>query len=141
MATTYATEVAGYNEDPPEKSLGAVQGGRMVRYRATIDLDGQASGDDIILANVRDNANFAFGVITTDTSLDTSTLDIGHGAAYDEYATGLTLTATDTPTFFGAADAIAADPNDGEIEVRAVVGVAALPASGTLVIDLYYSKA
>lgn len=141
MATTYATEVSGYTSDPPEKSLAAVQGGRMVRYRAAITLAGQAIDDEIVLAKVRDNANFAYGVITTDTSLGTATVKIGHGASFDEYRAAAEFTATNTPTPFGKADAIAADPNDGEIEVRAVVGTAALPASGTLVIDLFYSKA
>lgn len=141
MATTYATEVSGYTADPPEKSLAAVQGGRTIRHRATITLAGQAIGDEIVLAKVRDNLNFAYGVITSDTSLGTAELAIGYGANADEYRAAAAFTAVDTPTPFGKAAAISAAPNDGEIEVRTVVTVAALPAAGTLVIDLYYSKA
>lgn len=139
MTTHVANELAPLEESPPEKVSGAVQGGRLVRYRATITMDEQASGDDIILAHVPGNLNFAFGIINASATLSTATIAIGYGASANEYRAAATFTAA-APTFFGPAAAVADDPNPGVRTVRALIGVAALPSSGTLVIDLYYSK-
>ena len=76
MAITYADEVAGLALTPKEKALGGVQGARMMRFRATITLAAQADADIINLAFPRDNLNFAYGIMTTDTSLGAATVEI-----------------------------------------------------------------
>ena len=52
MAETYANEVAGLGTIPTTKSNGGVQGGRLRRFRATVTMAAQASGDTIVLAEV-----------------------------------------------------------------------------------------
>jgi hypothetical protein len=140
MATTYATEIAGQSTTPVTKSNGGVMGGRVRRFRASITLASQASGDDIVLAKVPAGANFAHGVINSDTSLGTATVSVGITGTTAKYKAAGTFTATDTPTLFGKAGS-ANDDNEltAEETVLLTIGTAALPASGNLVVDLYYS--
>ena len=63
MATTYATEVAGFGTTPNTKPDGGIHGGRLRRFRASFPLAAQASGDDIVLAKVPAGYRFAFGII------------------------------------------------------------------------------
>ena len=49
MAQTYASEVSGLNTTPVGNANGAVQGGRIRRFRATITLASQAADDTIVL--------------------------------------------------------------------------------------------
>lgn len=143
MATTYATEVSSVLDGtlPAEKSDGAVHGARLMRRRATITLASQADGDVIVLAEKKPGEHFAYGVITTDTSLGTATVKVGPESSDAAYRAAADFTATNTPTLFGPAAAISSEPaTDGE-NIVATVGTAALPASGTLVIDLFFSKA
>ncbi len=140
MATTYALEVSPQYAQPPGKSPGTVQGGRMRRWRATITLAAQASGDDIVLANVPGGHTFAYGIVNPGTALGaTATLAIGVAGATGKYRTAAIANATG-PVLFGNAAAVAMDPlgASGE-QVLATIAAAALPGSGTLVIDLYYS--
>lgn len=142
MAETHlANELGPLGESPPDKVNGAVQGGRLLRFRATITMDEQADGDDIILARIPAGLNFAFGVITTTTSLADAEVSIGYGEHFDEYRATAAFTATNTPTLFGKAAAVAEGPNDEAREVRMLIAEDDLPSSGTLVVDLYYSKA
>jgi hypothetical protein len=93
------------------------------------------------LGNLPAGATFAYGVITSSVSLSTSTLAIGPAGATGKYRTAAAFTAADTPTLFGnAAQVGAADPAlAAEETVIGTIASLALPASGTLVIDLYYS--
>lgn len=139
MANTYASEVTGLGTTPLGNAEGAVQGGRIRRFRATVELSEQASGDTVTLAKVPAGYAFSYGVLTTSTSLSTSTIAVGVEGEAAKYKAAATFTSTDTPTTFGKAAAIAGDPlTDGE-DVLLTVGSAALPSSGTLVVDLFYS--
>lgn len=143
MATTYATEVSGVLDgtEPASKSDGAVHGARMIRRRATITLASQASGSIIVLAEKQVGEHFAYGVITSDTSLGSATAKIGPESSDAAYRAAATFTATNAPTMFGPAAAISSEPaTDGE-NIILTTATAALPASGTLVVDLYFSKA
>lgn len=138
MAETYANEVAGLGTIPTTKSSGAVQGGRLRRFRATVTMAAQASGDTIVLAQVPAGHVFAYGVLNASATLGTSTLAIGTDAAAGKYRAAATFTAA-APTLYGASTAVDDDPLTAEEEVIATIGVAALPGSGTLIVDLYFS--
>lgn len=123
------------------KPRATVYGARLKRMRATITLAAQATTDTLVLANLPAGATFAYGVLNSTVSLSTSTLAIGIAGTTGKYRAAATFTATDTPTMFGtAAQAGAADPAlAAEETVIGTIAVAALPGSGTLVVDLYYS--
>lgn len=143
MAQTYSNELSGINSTPAVKpSATAAYGARMRRYRATIPLASQVfgAGNEIVLAKVPAGLTFAYGVLNTDTSLGTSTLSIGTAATAAKYnGAAATLTATNSPALFGAVSAEAQAALIGEEVIQALVGVANLPATGNLVVDLYFS--
>lgn len=143
MAQTYATEVAGIGSTPVVKPTSPGYGARLRRYRATITLASQADGDTVVLARIPAGSVFAYGIINTDTSLGSSTVAVGISGTAAKYKAAATFTATNTPTLFGktapsgfsATETLTAD----EI-VLLTNTTAALPSSGTLVIDLYFSN-
>lgn len=141
MAEFFATEMAGTESSPALKASGAVQGGRMRRFRATIEYDGQASGDTIVLANVPAGHAFSHGVLTASaTAGGTATIAIGTAASAGKYRTAAIFTAANTPTHFGNAAAVKADPLTAAERVIATIGAAALPTSTDfLVVDLYFT--
>lgn len=147
MTQTYSNELAGIASNPVVKpSATAAYGARMRRYRATVSLAGQVfgAGNEIILAKVPAGLTFAFGVINTDTSLGTSTVAIGNipagGSWTTKYLNAETLTSTNAAQVFSlVADEDAAFYSVEEV-IAAQVGVANLPASGNLVMDLYFSS-
>lgn len=141
MATTYAPEVAGLGTVPTTKSNGGVQGGRVRRFRATIPYEGQANGDDIVLANVPAGYIFMYGVmVATATAGASATIAIGVEGATGKFRTAAVYTAANTPAVFGNAAAVAeAVPAEAQT-VLATIGVAALPTSANYaVVDLYFS--
>jgi len=82
-------------------------------------------------------------VITSTVSLGSSTVAVGITGTTGKYRAGAVFTAVDTPTMFGPAAQIGAvDPAlTAEESVFVTIGAASLPASGTLVIDLFFSDA
>lgn len=139
MANTYATEVAGLGTTPTGKSNGGVQGGRLRRFRATVTFASQASGDTVTLAYVPAGHVFAFGIINATASFGASaTIAIGNSSSTGKYRAAATNTAT-TPTMFGLATAADDDALTADETVIMTIAVAALPSSGTAVIDLYFS--
>lgn len=139
MAETYAPEVAGLGTTPTTPANGGVQGGRVRRFRATVTLASQAIADTIVLADVPPGHTFAYGVLNSSVTLGTSTVAIGNSTTAGKYRAAAVFTAVSTPTLFGVNAAVAADPFDNVERVIATVAVAALPAAGTLVVDLYFS--
>lgn len=123
------------------KPRATVYGARLKRMRATINLASQTTSDTLVFGNLPAGATFAYGVLNSTVSLGTSTLAIGITGTTGKYRAAATFTATDTPTLFGtAAQAGAADPAlSAEEQVIGTIATANLPASGTLVVDLYYS--
>jgi hypothetical protein len=111
--------------------------GKTKAYQATIDLAAQASGDTIVIAKARQGEKFVAGIITTDTSLSTATVKIGNKDDDDKYKAAAVFTATNTPTLFGNAAAMAALAADEEIFIT--VGTAALPGSGTLKVTMLFA--
>jgi hypothetical protein len=141
MAETFATEVSGIESSPATKASGAVQGARLRRFRATIEYDGQAAGDTVVLASVPAGYAFSHGVLTASATAGASaTIAIGISGATGKYRTAATFTSANTPTFFGNAAATEADPLTAAERVIATIAVAALPTSADyLVVDLYFS--
>lgn len=139
MANTYSTELQPTQQVPAQRTT-SVNGydARVRRYRASVTLASQASADTITLANIPAGYVFAGGEITTDTSLGSSTLAIGVSGTTGYFKAAATFTSTNTPTPFGTAAALA-EVAPAARTVIATVGAAALPASGQLVIDLYFS--
>jgi hypothetical protein len=154
MAAYISAELSGTNgaggsiltaaASPSYRPRATVYGARLKRLRATFTLGATAVGatDTLTVGNLPAGSTFAFGMLTASASMGASaTLAIGTSAATGKYRTAATFTATDTPTPFGNTAAVGvADPeNAAESTVLVTVAVAALPTSGTLVVDLYYS--
>lgn len=140
MATWYSTELTNIDAKPPVKPNATnAYGAHLIRYRAAVVLQSQASGDTIVLADVPTGMVFAGGEILTDTSLATATIAVGTAANSGLYRAAAVLTATDTPALFGTTAQYISAPLTAPSRVIATVGVAALPASGNMVVDLYFS--
>ena len=138
MAQTYAAEVSGLYDVPATKPSASVVGGRLRRFRATITLASQADGDTVVLAKVPAGHVFAYGVLSASATLGSSTIAIGISGTAGKYRAAATHTAT-TPTFFGVTSAVAGSALTAEETVILTNTTAALPSSGTLVVDLYFS--
>lgn len=141
MAQTYATEVAGIDSTPVVRASSfAGYNAHLVRFRATVNLASQASGDTIVLADIPAGLAFAGGLLTSSASLGTATLAVGTASTAGKYRAAAVFTAVDTPTNFGLASALSGAASTAVERVIATIATAALPASGTLVVDLYFSK-
>jgi hypothetical protein len=145
MATYLSTELGGSANQTSApvgyKPRASVYGGRLKRLRATVTLASQATTDTLQFGNLPAGAVFAYGVLTSSASLGSSTLAIGISGTTGKYRAAATFTSTDTPTMFGpAAEVAASDAGlSAEQTVIGTIASAALPSSGTLVVDLYYS--
>lgn len=138
MAETYASEVAGLGSVPVTNSNGAVQGGRLRRFRSTITLASQADGDTIVLASVPAGYAFAYGILNASATLGSSTIAIGVSGTAAKYRASAVFTAA-APTLFGVSTAVDDAPLTAGETVILTNTTAALPSSGTLIVDLYYS--
>ena len=137
MATTYATEVAGFGTTPETKVDGGIHGGRLRRFRASFPLAAQASGDDIVLAKVPAGYRFAFGIINGSATFGASaTVAIGIAGATGKYRAAAVFTAA-APTLFGVSTATDDAALTAAEDVLLTIGVAALTGAGTAVVDLY----
>lgn len=140
MAQTFSNEIAPTQLSPAQLP-SATQGymARVRRYRASITLASQAAADTVVLANIPSGYCFAYGVLTASVSLGSSTVAVGNSTAAGKYRVAAVNTAVDTPAVFGTAAAVSGVPSTSQEQVILTVATAALPASGTLVVDLYFS--
>jgi hypothetical protein len=142
MAQTFSNELSGSASLPVVKaSATAAYGARLRRYRASITLASQVfgAGNEIILAKVPAGLTFAYGVLTSDTSLGTSTVSVGISGTVAKYKAAAVNTALDTPALFGTTAQIGQAALTAEEVIFLQVLIANLPASGNLVVDLYFS--
>lgn len=145
MAAYLSTELGGSANQTSApvgyKPRATVYGARLKRLRATFTYASQATTDTLVVGNLPAGATFAFGMLTTSVTTATATLAIGISGSTGKYRAAAAFTTADTPTTFGPATVIgAADPAlSAEENVFVTIGTAALPASGTLVVDLFYS--
>lgn len=156
MALNYSQQLAGQASKPIIKPTDPAYGGRMFRFRGTINLAAIATAtfgttqaglpvaDWIQLCIVPAGYVFDFGMITSSVSLGTSVVAIGTSATHasnGQYRAAATFTAVDTPTLFGLAAAEAQGANATDTPVFLTLSAAAaLPAAGTLVVDIYANK-
>ena len=141
MVTTYSTEAQpALNTVPARRVDGSVWTARLRRFRATIALAGQGNGDDIVLFRVPAGSVFAYGVLNTTASLSTSTIAVGVSGTTNRYKNAATFTATNAPTLFGKTAEVSGAALAADTDVLLTIGAAALPGSGTLVVDMYCSK-
>lgn len=141
MADLYTRETAPLGQTPPRQIGDAGYYGRVRCVRATIDLDSQATADNILLGQRRVGERFAFGMLTTDTSLGTSQIAIGNSkthASNTKYLADDTFTATDSPVLFGNVAAQDDAPPTQDEDIYLTLDTAALPSSGVLVIDMFF---
>lgn len=111
---------------------------KLRRFKATITLASQASGDVIQLFKVPAGYSFVTGILNSSASLSTATIEIGTAEDDDKYRASAVHTAT-APTLFGAQAGFVKGGNTAEELVILTVGTASLPASGTLVVDMIFS--
>lgn len=107
------------------------------RVRATITLDSQAQGK-ITLCEVPKGYVFLYGVLNASATLGSSTLAIGDETTEDLIMDAATLTEADKPTVFGKNAAVLNQFNETK-KLYLTVGAANLPASGSLVIDMFFA--
>jgi hypothetical protein len=79
-----------------------------------------------------------YGVINTTVTLGSSTIAIGITGTTAKYRAAAVFTAINTPTLFGATAAVGV-PLAAEEQLLLTVAEASLPASGTLVIEVFYT--
>ena len=123
------------------KPRASVYHAKLKRMRATFTLASQATTDTLVIGNLPPGATFAYGIINASATLGSSTVAVGITGATGKYRAAAAFTTADTPTLFGD-DAVqaAADPAlTAEENVFVTIASAALPASGTLIIDMFYS--
>lgn len=140
MTVFYSTELASITAQPVVKAASAGYGARLIRFRASITLASQTTSDTIVVAVIPAGYAFAYGLITTDTSLGSSTVAIGITGTVALYKAAATFTATDTPTLFGKAAAIAQATLTADQTIFITIAAATMPASGQLVVDMFFSR-
>jgi hypothetical protein len=138
MATTYSNDISGAYATPATAVSGSVVGGRLRRLRGVITLASQADGDVIVLGKLPAGAVFAYGVLNASATLGSSTIAVGKSGTAAKYRAAAVFTAA-APTIFGTSTSVDDVPLTEEEEVIVTNTTAALPSSGTLIVDLYYS--
>lgn len=143
MADLYSIECAGFFSRPVVKPSAPAYGARRRRYRATITLASQATTDNIFLGRFPAGSVPEVGFITSSVSLGTAVIAIGTNkvhASNGQYRAAAVFTAVETPTPFGLTAALSGAALSADTDVYLTIATAALPASGTLVIDLNCSN-
>jgi hypothetical protein len=118
---------------------------KLRRFRTVFALASQAAGtDQLRLPVLPAGFVFAYGVLTSTVSLGSAQIAIGASATHasnGKYRAAGVFTVVDTPTLFGAAAAVGGAPLTADEQPWMTWAAAALPSSGTLIIDLYGSTA
>lgn len=143
MADLFSVETTGYLSKPMVKPSAPAYGARRRRYRATILLASQATTDNIYLGRFPAGSVPEVSHLNSSVSLGSSVIAIGTNkvhASNGQYRAAATFTAVDTPTPFMPAAILAGAALTGDVDVYLTIATAALPASGTLVVDLNCSN-
>jgi hypothetical protein len=138
MAVLYGTQSAKVlGPTPSTPSPGFVDGNVRV-FVETITLATQTTADTIVVARIPKGAVFLGGHLLSTVSLGSATVAIGITGTPNKYRTAGTFTAVDTPTPFGNAAAVGV-AEAAERSAIITIGAASLPASGTLVVMMFYA--
>ena len=134
MAERYSNEQTTLNNGELPKAT--LTNGRVRLRRATITMASQAINDTIVLCNAEKGEVFAYGMINISATAGSSTIEVGTSADTDKYRAAATKTTTAPELFGKVASQVALTTNE---KIIATVKAAALPASGTLTIDMYFT--
>ena len=140
MTTWYSAELTGIDSLPVVKPSSAAYSSGLYRFRAVIALATQLVNDTIVIGVIPAGYAFAFGVLCSTVSLGTSTIAIGIAGTAGKYRAAATFTAIDTPTLYGLTANLSATALTASERQIITVTTANLPASGTLVVDQYWSS-
>lgn len=135
--TTGTTVTAPVGFRPAANLVGA----RLKAFRATITFASQASGTVFTLGKIPAGAAFAYGVITVSATTGSATIAVGDSASSATYSAAAAYTTADVPTVFGKTAAISAAANTSDNTIIATIAGAALPSSGTGVIEVFFTSA
>lgn len=139
MAVLFGAYTAPRSSTPAGLVDGGVQGGHVRVYREKIALTGQTTADTIVVAFPSSGETFLSGMLTSDVSLGTAQVSLGVTGSPAKYRALATHTVPDTPTPFGKTAAQLAKLASDET-VFLTIATAALPASGTLIVDLFFAQ-
>jgi len=138
MATQYGVQMARLRTTSPvDLPTAADVHGRVRCFNETVLLNSQRNSESIEVGRLPKGARLLYGILGTSVSLGTSTIAVGVTGTPGKYRSAATLTAVDTPALFGVAANIGSALTAEEI-VIATIGVADLPASGTMRVQLFY---
>lgn len=142
MANQSSIEYAAFiGTAPQQQPDGKLQNGKTRCLQASFNLASavQANGDVLTLGQIPANARIKTIKMTSSVSLATSTVSIGIAGTVAKYRAAGTFTVVDVPTIVGpGAVAKAAAANNVAETLIATVGVAALPAAGTLMFEIEF---
>lgn len=132
MTTFYADALDGVLDGsvPSVPGDAALLGGKVHAIATSIALDAKTVliGDTIRWGKLPKGAVPLYGLLVTDTSLGTATIDVGVDGTAAKFRAAAVFTATDTPTMFGKADALGVAMT-AERWLQSVVAVANLPTT------------
>jgi hypothetical protein len=112
--------------------------GRVRVFNEKVVLAAQPTSDIVEVARLPKGARVLYGILNSTVSLGSSTLAIGIAGSATKYRGAAAFTAVDTPTLFGPA-AVAGEALAAEEIVILTIAAAALPASGTLRVMIFYT--
>lgn len=147
MTQYYSNELAGDTtglNTAPVASLrpsAGVYGAKYKVFRATITFASQASGSTFVLGKIPTGHTFSCAQIGVDTSTGSATIALGNAGSSTYYAAASAYTTTNTLTLAANIAAMKAGAYTAEETIIATIGGAALPSSGTAVIELYFDSA
>lgn len=139
MATFYATKATDvFNTSPVVKASPAAHGGRVRALSDTLTYNSQASGSTLVFGGgyIPKGARVLYGVLTTSASTGSATVSVGISGSTAKYKALAAYTTADTPLVFGVTAGLTETTADEQIIVT--TGGAALPASGTLTVTMFY---
>jgi hypothetical protein len=142
MANQSSIEYAAYSGTAPQvQPDGKLQNGKVRCLQASFNLANavQANGDVLTLGQIPAGAIIKTIKMTSSVSLATSTVAIGIAGTAAKYRAAAVFTTVDVPTPVGPGAVAEGGGRERVAETLiATVGVAALPAAGTLVFDIEY---
>lgn len=140
MATFYATTATDvFNTNPPVKASPSAHGGGVRCLTDSITYASQASGSTLVFGGgyLPVGARVLYGTLTTSASTGSATVSIGITGTTAKYKALAAYTTADVPLVFGVTAGLNVALTAQE-QIIATTGGAALPASGTLTLSLFY---
>jgi TRAP-type C4-dicarboxylate transport system permease small subunit len=125
------------NSAPIDLPMAGDVHGRVRCFNEKVVLASQPAGDTIEVARLPRGARLLYGLLSATVSLGASALAAGISGQPAKYRAAQAFTAIDTPTLFGMA-AGTGEPLGAEEIVLLSISGAALPATGTLRVMLFY---